>query len=76
MSAGQSRRFIHLRTRVMQTEQDDDLIRYELRLDRSLLKDLQHIAEQQRCGIGGVIRFYVKNAIASAKARSRRNSHH
>jgi hypothetical protein len=57
------------------TEQDEDLIRYELRLDRATFKDLQQISEQQRCGIGGVIRFYLKNCIASAKARSRTNSH-
>jgi hypothetical protein len=46
------------------------LIRYELRLDRATFHDLQEVAEQQRCGIGGVVRFYVKNAVASRKARS------
>ena len=61
---------------VMQTDQqDDDLVHYELRIDRKTFHDLQQISEQQRCGIGGVIRFYVKNAIASAKARTRTNSH-
>jgi hypothetical protein len=58
----------------MTEQQDDDLVRYELRLDRKTFRDLQQISEKQNCGIGGVIRFYVKNAIASAKARSR-NSH-
>jgi hypothetical protein len=54
----------------MNTQQDDDLIRYELRLDRATFDDLQEIAERQRCGIGGTIRFYVKNAIAQAKAKA------
>jgi hypothetical protein len=56
----------------MTEPQDDDLIRFELRLDRETFRDLQQISEQQRCGIGGVIRFYVKNAIASLKARKQK----
>jgi hypothetical protein len=54
----------------MQTEQqDDDLVRYELRLDRKTLRDVQSISREHNCGIGGVIRFYLNNAIAKAKAR-------
>jgi hypothetical protein len=49
---------------------DDDLVRYDLRLDRETFRDLQEIAAEQRCGIGGVIRFYVKNAILKAKAKA------
>jgi hypothetical protein len=54
----------------MTEQQDNDSIRFELRLDRKTFRDLQQISEQQRCGIGGVIRFYLNNAIARAKAKS------
>jgi hypothetical protein len=74
MSAGPFRRFIHFCGQVMTEITDDDLVHYELRLDRKTFRHLQTISEQHGCGIGGVIRFYVKNAIASAKARSRKNS--
>jgi hypothetical protein len=58
----------------MQTEPDDE-IRYSLRLDRDTFQDLREISEEQRCSVGGVCRFFIKNAIASWKARSKRNSH-
>jgi len=53
-----------------QTKVADQTIHYDLRLDRRTLNDLQAIAAEHGCGIGGVIRFYVKNGISNAKARA------
>jgi hypothetical protein len=53
-----------------QSPQDDDQVHFDLRLDRQTFRDLQAIAEKQRCGVGGVVRFYVKNAISQAKAKN------
>jgi hypothetical protein len=47
-----------------QATKADDLIRYELRLDRRTFNDLKEIADKHHCGIGGTIRFFCKNAIA------------
>jgi hypothetical protein len=55
---------------MLDDQSTDDLTRYELRLDRCTFNDLKEIAEKQRCGIGGVVRFYVKNALAQAKAKA------
>jgi hypothetical protein len=59
----------------MHTNEDDDLVRYELRLDRKTLRDLQSISREHNCGIGGTIRFFLHNAIAAAKARSMKDTH-
>ena len=41
------------------------------KLGRQMFRDLQAIAAQQRCGTGGVIRYYLNLALAKAKAKSR-----
>ena len=57
-----------------ETKKSDDLLYYDLRLDRQTLRDLQAIAAEQGCGIGGVIRFYVKTANLESQSQNNREA--
>jgi hypothetical protein len=49
----------------------DQMIRYDLRLDRQTIRDLREMAERQGCGIGTVIRSCIASVIAKAKQGER-----
>lgn len=48
----------------------DDIVHYELRLDRPTLDALRALASRHGCGIGGEIRHIIKNALASSRRES------
>jgi hypothetical protein len=48
----------------------DQIIHFDLRLDRRTLSDLQAIAAEHSCGVGGTIRHFIKTSIAQAKAKA------
>jgi hypothetical protein len=51
------------------TDQSTDDVHFDLRLDRQMFRELQAIAAQQRCGTGGVIRYYLGLELAKVKAQ-------